>query len=228
MEFALPNISLTFEVTFSNPSLPAAMSVYDTTGMSPVLVSGPTAMPNIVGNTYYGKFTASNNKSYVILKAVYTDDTFETLDPNYSQGSESIVVTNEGIVSSCQLIGVLPDCGSFSCANGVFEIFTGEDKTMNMGVVYEKGGGPLDLTNCSEISVALSNADSTFTNLLLSMSQVVINGNPLLGSFSAIITHTVSALLNVAVLQSIDVTFTISGKISIVRFFQAFSVLEST
>jgi len=93
MEFAPTGAQLSFEVTFDNPSLNVAMSVYDVTLSSPVLVQGPTAMTIVFGNTYQGKFTPTiNGKAYVILKAVYTDNTFTTLNSAYSQGSESIIV----------------------------------------------------------------------------------------------------------------------------------------
>lgn len=109
MEIAPAGVPLTFEVTFSSTGLPVAMSVYDTTGEAPVKVAGPTAMGSVVGNTYYGQFTAGNNKSYVIFKAVYTDETFATLDTSYSQSSESIVVDDQGGSSGggsgCQLVG---------------------------------------------------------------------------------------------------------------------------
>lgn len=97
MELALPGIPLTFEVTFDSPALDAAISVFDVTNLAaPVLVTGPTAMHNTVANTYCGQFTGLNNKSYLILKAVYTDGTFATLDPSYSQGTETIVVESFG------------------------------------------------------------------------------------------------------------------------------------
>ena len=93
MEFAPTGSQLSFEVTFDSPSLHVAMSVYDVTGASPSLVQGPTAMTIVVGNTYQGKFHPTiNGKSYVIFKAVYTDNSFTTLSPDYSQGSESIIV----------------------------------------------------------------------------------------------------------------------------------------
>lgn len=79
-----------FEVTYDLPGLDVAMSVFDVSA-SPVLVSGPAAMANVVGSTYYGKFTPLANKQYVIHKAVYTDGSFSTLSPDYSQASESIV-----------------------------------------------------------------------------------------------------------------------------------------
>lgn len=90
MELAPSGVSLSFEVTFDRNDLHVGMSVYDDSGVSPVLVQGPSAMLNVVGNTYRGKFTALDTLSYIIFKAVYTDNTFMTLDSNYSQGSESI------------------------------------------------------------------------------------------------------------------------------------------
>jgi hypothetical protein len=80
---------------------------------------------------------------------------------------------------------------------------------------------------CTEINIALPNADGTFTNLLLSLAEVTITSPPNLGRFQALVTKEVSALLNVGVLQNIDVQFTISGLITIVRFFQALTVLET-
>lgn len=90
MELVQSGVSSPYEVTFSLPDLDVGMSVYDTSGLSPVLVLGPVAMDLVYGNTYYAKFTATEDKSYVIVKAVYTDGTFTTLDDTYSQGSESI------------------------------------------------------------------------------------------------------------------------------------------
>lgn len=91
MELAPSGVSLTFEVTYDQPGLNVAMSVYDTTGVSPSLVSGPTAMALVVGNTYYGKFQGSQGHTYVIYKAVYTDNTFTTVDTDYAAGTESII-----------------------------------------------------------------------------------------------------------------------------------------
>lgn len=90
MELVPGGVDLTFEVTFDSNSLNVGMSVYDTTGPSPILEQGPSAMTNVVGATYIGKFNPTTGHSYLIFKAVYTDNTFETLSPNYLAGSESI------------------------------------------------------------------------------------------------------------------------------------------
>lgn len=98
---------------------------------------------------------------------------------------------------------------------------------MPMLAIYPKTKLPLDLTTCTEIKVALPNADGTFTLLLLSASQVAITSPANLGSITVPISATISALLNVGERQNVDVAFTIGGLITIVRFFQALSVLES-
>lgn len=97
MNLAPGGVPLSFEVTFDSGVLNVAMSVYDTTAGSAVLVSGPAAMTNLAGtNSYYGKFTAADGHSYVIFKAVYTDGTFATLDSNYAAGTESIIAEDIG------------------------------------------------------------------------------------------------------------------------------------
>lgn len=89
MEFAPSGVELSFEVSFDSPSLYVGMSVYDTTGI-PVLVTGPNPMANVAGNTYVGKFTPSAGKSYLIVKMVYTNNSYSVVDPGYAPGSETI------------------------------------------------------------------------------------------------------------------------------------------
>lgn len=113
-------------------------------------------------------------------------------------------------------------CG---CVPQVFEIFTGQDKTLPMVALYQNGS-PLDLTECTEINVQLPNADGTHTVLLLSLGQVAITSPTNLGRFSAPITAQTSSLLNTGELQNIDVSFTIDGLITAVRFYQALTVVE--
>ncbi len=111
MEFVPSSNTVSCEVTFDSPDLDVGMSVYDDSGPSPVLLSGPTAMILVANYTYRGKFVAGLNKNYIVIKAVYTDETFTTLDPNYSQGSESIVarnITPSGpVATGCSVIGIV-------------------------------------------------------------------------------------------------------------------------
>ncbi len=108
-----------------------------------------------------------------------------------------------------------------------FTIFTGDSKTMPLKAVLGScTGGPLDLTSCTEIDVALPNADGTFSHRLLSDDQVAITVPALLGKFTCGIPDTVSSLLQPGELQNIDVTFTIASKEFTVRFFAALSVFE--
>jgi hypothetical protein len=124
MEVAPGGSPLVFEVTFDANDLNVAMSVYDTTGVSPVLVQGPTAMVLVADYTYSGKFTGSTGHTYVIIKAVYTDGSFVTLSPNYSQGSESIIGVDFGgggstQSSTCEILGFVdnnnPVIGLVNC-----------------------------------------------------------------------------------------------------------------
>lgn len=112
--------------------------------------------------------------------------------------------------------------------NKPFTIFTGDAKTMSLKAVYAEGFNPLDLTACTEIDIALPNADGTFTHQLLTASKVVIGSPANLGNFSTPIDSATSALLNIGELQNVDVTFTIASKPFTVRFSQALSVFEST
>lgn len=90
MNLALAGRPASFDVTFDAAGLNVAMSVFDDSGPTPVLVQGPLAMGSVIGYTYRGKFTPVSGKSYIIYKAVYTDGTFTTLHPDYSQGTETI------------------------------------------------------------------------------------------------------------------------------------------
>lgn len=108
MNLVQSGVNCSFEVTFDSPSLPVAMSVYDDSGVTPTLVQGPSAMLNVVGNTYRGKFTPTDGKQYIIFKAVYTNGSYTTLSPDYSQGSESIQAEDvAGTGNSTQLVAGL-------------------------------------------------------------------------------------------------------------------------
>jgi len=115
-------------------------------------------------------------------------------------------------------------CG---CEPNVFEIFQGEDKTMSMRVAFQQTGLPLDLTECTEINVALPKNDGTFINLLLSLAQVSIVSPAVAGQIQVPITNENSAVLNVGLRQNVDVAFTIGGLITVVRFLGALSVIQS-
>lgn len=88
------------------------------------------------------------------------------------------------------------------------------------------GGDPLDLSDCTEISVALPNADGTTTTLKLSDEEITIKIPAVLGGFLVPISSEVSQFLNVGQYQDLVVTFTISGQLFGVRFTGALSVFQ--
>lgn len=108
----------------------------------------------------------------------------------------------------------------------VFSIFQGDDKVMSLKAIYAENGDPLDLTSCTEIDVALPNADGTFAHRLLSTGQVAITSPALLGKITCPISAAVSALMNLGELQNLDVVFTIASKKTTVRFASALSVFQ--
>ena len=109
MQFVPSGVSLSFEVTYDSPTLFVGMSVYDDSGLTPILIQGPSAMLNVVGNTYRGKFTADPGKSYIVHKAVYTSGSFTTIDSGYSQGSESIKSAMISSSSAFEIIGLVQE-----------------------------------------------------------------------------------------------------------------------
>lgn len=94
---------LSFEITFDSSTLDVGMSIYDDSGVSPVLVLGPVSMDNVVGNLYRAKFTPEFGKSYLVFKAVYLDNTFTTLNTDYNSGSESFVC-EKAIINDGQIV----------------------------------------------------------------------------------------------------------------------------
>lgn len=122
MELVPSGVPLSFEVTFDDPGLDVGMAVFDTSAGSPVQVGSVLPMTLVYGNTYFAKFNPSEGASYVLIKGVYTDETFVTLSPDYAQGSESIYATLLGGTdggSACELVGYVIEetvVGTVECA----------------------------------------------------------------------------------------------------------------
>jgi hypothetical protein len=203
-----------------------AASIYDVTTASPVKISGPTLMVPLVGGAYITRFTPAAGKRYSVFMAVYTDNTFATLNGSFAAVTADVTSQNLS-PQTCDVVGfagsdeALPECGQ------PFTIFLGDAKTMYFQAINSACSNvPLDLTNCTEIIVALPNADGTLAFLMLSTGGVVVGPTPELGQFSVPISSVVSALLNTGTFQEVDVTFTISGEVFTVPFVRALSVFE--
>lgn len=110
----------------------------------------------------------------------------------------------------------------------VFSIFLGDAKALPLKAIYAQGLIPLDLTACTEIDIALPNADGTLSHLTLTDDQVIINSPDVLGSFTAVAAAigSISSSLNVGELQNFTVIFTISGEQLTVPYVQALSVFQ--
>lgn len=238
MELVIAGVTQRFDVTFepavgdSNP-LPVAMSVYDVTNGTPTLVAGPTAMTIVPStNSYFGGFAPILNHSYLILKAVYQDGTFAAFDDEYTQGSETILAianpsTPLNPPSVRSIIGIVNNTGQ---CNGygfpVFEMFQGDDTPLPLKAMYQNTFNPLDLTDCTEIVVNITNTDGTVQQFKLTNNDVVISGDPKLGMFVVNWTTLISANFMVGPLQNIDVAFTIDGEITTIRYYNCLSVFQ--
>lgn len=78
-------------------TLDVAAKIYDVTDGSPVLVD-TVAMPEVFAGVYFCAFTGEAEKSYVVNKSVYTDDTFEVLNSERPSGSDQIQLITPGVV----------------------------------------------------------------------------------------------------------------------------------
>lgn len=88
-----------------------AMSVYDDTGASPSLVSGPALMTPVVGQGYRSKFTPTGGKLYLIFMAVYTNGGFGTLDPAFAELQQIQAVQAQYLTPPAQDVVGIVDCG---------------------------------------------------------------------------------------------------------------------
>jgi hypothetical protein len=238
MNLVLAGVAQSFEVSFypalnESAPLPVGYAVYDTTNGTPTLVQGPSAMTYIAGtNTYTAQFTPVLNHNYVIIKSVYTDGTFTAFDPNYDSGSESWTAianpsTPPNPPSVSSIIGIVNNNGS---CNGygfpIFSMFLGDVIPLPLKAMYAQTYNPLDLTDCTEIVVSITNADGTQLQLTLTDNDVTIVGNPMLGQFVANWTSAESALFLVGPNQNIDVVFTIGSETVTIRYMNCFSVYQ--
>lgn len=107
MQIARAGISNVFTASFDVPAPSfVAMSVYDTSGVSPVLAQAAAAMTLVTAvDSFIGKFTPVVGKSYLIAKAVYTDGTFTALDNSFVVAVETIYA--EASIDPGSLVGVV-------------------------------------------------------------------------------------------------------------------------
>jgi hypothetical protein len=222
-------IPVNFTAVFNNPTPSrVALSVYDDTGATPVLLLSPVAMNQVNDNVYSGKFTPENGKQYVVFMAVYTDATFVTLDNSFKTAEQSVSVIAQYLTPQVQgVIGKVSCEGQSQPTPNTFKIFRGDEKTISLLVFdTDNNGLPVDLSSATEIDLALPNADGTVKHLLLSTGDVSLTVPAILGGFSALITDVVSTLLNVGEYQNLDATITLPNEVFTVRFQGGLSVFE--
>lgn len=78
----------TFEVTWGDTGLFAQASIYDDSTGTPVHVAD-VALSELVPGTYVGGFVPLASKSYAVVKRVFTDGTYTTVNTDYPASSEA-------------------------------------------------------------------------------------------------------------------------------------------
>jgi hypothetical protein len=70
-------------------SLFVRANIYDTSGGSPSLAS-TVNLALIDNGTYWGKYTFTAGKTYLVQKLVYTDGTYTTVDQTFAQDNDDV------------------------------------------------------------------------------------------------------------------------------------------
>lgn len=105
-------IPVNFTAVFNAPTPSrVALSVYDDTGLTPVLLLSPVQMNQVSDNVYSGKFTPQAGKLYVVFMAVYTDATFTVLDNSFKTAEQAFSVVAQYLNPAVQSIVGTVECG---------------------------------------------------------------------------------------------------------------------
>ena len=243
-------VPASLEVTLDAPGLNVGFALWDDSGSSPVQVTGQEGQVNGVypgfnwqGNSYRAKLPGSPYKWYVVHIAVYTDDTFTTIDTEEPQGSDSLYFepalsapTNPGLrcaisIPTLQCVGdSVLGLNLGGCESNIPVLVAGEDITLNLEFFNATKGLPpdqryIDITAATEIKVILlSNAapGPGFIEETLTGEEVTITNGPF-GKAQVIIPASDSIQLALSPLDpntgaptvsDIEVRLTIGGKMS--------------
>ena len=111
------------------------------------------------------------------------------------------------------------------CSPQIPQIIAGADAVLDVKLINQQTGDPLDLSAATEIEAILLNADNSFLELKLSLSQIVLISGPG-GHFQIIIPAASSALLALSPVPSpsvpasnsdMEIHLTIGGKLTIIN-----------
>lgn len=118
MNLIQSGIKAAFEVTYQ-PGLNVGMTVVNLSGAEPA-VGATTPMAHVINGTYVGYLTPGVGETYLVSKAVYTDDTLTTQDTDYPAGSETFYATGSADLS--EVLAVLQAVAAVIAASGEGEI----------------------------------------------------------------------------------------------------------
>lgn len=223
----IAGLQYSFEATWDASGLPAAMSVYDVTGVSPVLVSGPTAMISIPGSySYYGKFTPQAGKEYFILKAIYVDGSFAAFDPDHAQSTETIRADDPGVIAASPnaIIGYVQNNPVPYRKQNVV-IVQGGRTNFIVRLVDQDTGNIYPLTGATALSTCFENTDGTELMLALGSGVSIIDAAA--GKLQISLTSAQTALLRTGLANTLELAVTFTGDPLKIQIPEAYDVLQT-
>lgn len=88
------------------PSLFVRMLIIDTSGGSPVLEASVNLAQYTTSGVYFGKYTFTAGKTYLLIGNAYTDGTYATVDTGYAQDTENVQCRNLAATSAASQASV--------------------------------------------------------------------------------------------------------------------------
>lgn len=209
-------LRVTTITTWNDTGLFARADLYDNTTGTPVLLT-TIPMTEFLTGTYQASFIPVAGKDYAVVKRVFTDGTYATVDTNYSGTSESFqcidfAMAGAGVVAT-------PVSGSVVITNTLSsnpgELILGVEIVQTRQIVFnvklrDANDDPYDLTPVTAISICFTNADGT--DLVLSLSAgISVVGNPVLGVVQVALTAAQTNLLDLVDSATLELALITTG-----------------
>lgn len=136
-------VGFNYGVFNQNAGLSIQGNIFDVTNGTPTLVD-QVPMPHIMAGVYYGFFSGTIDHAYEIVKLVYTNNSFSTVNTNYSPGSDSVQSSQIRVVDIF-FAGVL---NGQSNSGTKLKITQGDTATLRL-IATDGNGNRVDLTGAT-------------------------------------------------------------------------------
>lgn len=160
MELIVTSQKFSFNYTAydQNDSLYVQFSLYDVTSGTAVFIQTVTGIYSDFGS-YMGTFTEASVKSILVIGAVYTDDTYGTVDTSRA--------------TSADVYQVIPSSGRVTFLPFAYATYDLDDDLNLQGTVYDMStGSPIFVENISMVDVTLGVYFGYYTGILGKSYQI--------------------------------------------------------